>query len=185
MQFFSSNKTILKELLKEKKYSQFSLELNILFFGSISLTLFFIFGIVLDIPILFRVLFTLFHFIIFILLYRFFGKSRSEKLELTARFKKINQQMKLLYLKTTESFNQFVPKEYLTLLNKKQMWEIKLGDQVNKDMTILFADIRSFTSMAEKVSAKEIFEFLNQFYSHMNTIIERHNGIIDTLEMHC
>ena len=87
--------------------------------------------------------------------------------------------MKLLYLKTTESFNQFVPKEYLTLLKKKQMWEIKLGDHVSRDMTVLFADIRSFTSMAEKVSAKEIFEFLNQFYSQMNLIIEKHNGIID------
>jgi len=179
MQFLSSNKQILKEFLKEKKYSQLSLELYILFFGSFSLILFFIFGIALDISILFRILFALFHFVIFFLLYRFFSKSRSEKLELAARFKKINQQMKLLYLKTTESFNQFVPKEYLTLLKKKQMWEIKLGDHVSRDMTVLFADIRSFTSMAEKVSAKEIFEFLNQFYSQMNLIIEKHNGIID------
>ena len=72
-----------------------------------------------------------------------------------------------------------MPKEYLSLLQKKQMWEIKLGDQVNRDVTVLFADIRSFTSLAEKVSAKDVFDFLNQFYSEMNLIIDKHNGIID------
>lgn len=165
--------------LKERKGRPFFSEVYILLFGSVSFTLFFVFGTVLDIFIPLRIVFGMFHFVILFLFYKSFRKSREEKTELTTRFRKINQQMKLLYLKTTETFNQFVPREYLTFLNKKQMWEIRLGDQVNKNMTVLFADIRSFTSMAEKVSAKEIFEFLNEFYSHMNTIIEKHNGIID------
>lgn len=181
MKSFKSYKGIIKQFLKENenKNTDFSLELKFLFFGSLSLILFFILSILFDISIFLRILFTIFHIAIFYFIFLVFNNSRSEKLEIATRFKKINQQMKLLYQKTTESFNQFVPKEYLTLLKKKQMWEIKLGDHVNKDLTVLFADIRSFTSMAEKVSTNEIFNFLNQFYSDMNQIIEKHNGIID------
>lgn len=80
---------------------------------------------------------------------------------------------------TKDTFSRFIPNEYLKFLKKKEFWEIKLGDHLSQDMTVLFADIRSFTSMAEKVPSKEIFDFLNQFYTHMNLIIERNNGIID------
>ena len=80
---------------------------------------------------------------------------------------------------TKDTFSRFIPNEYLKFLKKKEFWEIKLGDHLSQDMTVLFADIRSFTSMAEKIPSKEIFDFLNQFYTHMNLIIERNNGIID------
>ena len=179
MNFLNNYEYIINEFLKEKKSNHLSLELNHLLYGFITLMVLFILGIVFDISILFRILIGIFHVTIVFVSYRFFKNIRSEKLELSNRYKKINQQMKLLYLKTSDSFNQFVPKEYLSLLQKKQMWEIKLGDQVNRDVTVLFADIRSFTSLAEKVSAKDVFDFLNQFYSEMNLIIDKHNGIID------
>ena len=169
MNFLNNYEYIINEFLKEKKSNHLSLELNHLLYGFITLMVLFILGIVFDISILFRILIGIFHVTIVFVSYRFFKNIRSE----------INQQMKLLYLKTSDSFNQFVPKEYLSLLQKKQMWEIKLGDQVNRDVTVLFADIRSFTSLAEKVSAKDVFDFLNQFYSEMNLIIDKHNGIID------
>ncbi|MDZ7604374.1 MAG: adenylate/guanylate cyclase domain-containing protein [Cyclobacteriaceae bacterium] len=54
-----------------------------------------------------------------------------------------------------------------------------MGDQVHRDMTILFSDIRSFTSITEKLSAKESFAFLNQFLECIMPAITSNGGFID------
>lgn len=51
------------------------------------------------------------------------------------------------------------------------------GERVNA--SILFADIRSFTSISETYSADEVVEMLNGYFTIMSEIIEKHGGIID------
>ncbi len=46
-------------------------------------------------------------------------------------------------------------------------------------VTVLFADIRGFTSMSEKMSAQQVSEFLNEYFSEMEPIITSYNGIIN------
>ena len=46
-------------------------------------------------------------------------------------------------------------------------------------VTVLFADIRGFTSMSEKMSAQQVSEFLNEYFSEMEPIITGYNGIIN------
>lgn len=41
-----------------------------------------------------------------------------------------------------QSFSQFVPRQFLQLLNKKSICDVKLGDQSQQNMSVLFADIR-------------------------------------------
>lgn len=48
-----------------------------------------------------------------------------------------------------------------------------------KEVTILFADIRSFTEITEKMPAEEVVAMLNQFFSIMVEIIFRNNGVLD------
>ena len=48
-----------------------------------------------------------------------------------------------------------------------------------QEVTVLFADIRSFSTLAEKMPAEEVIEMLNQFFSAMVDIIFRNNGILD------
>jgi adenylate cyclase len=48
-----------------------------------------------------------------------------------------------------------------------------------KEVTILFADIRSFTTIAEIMEAEELVSMLNQFFGIMVDIIFRNNGILD------
>ena len=53
-----------------------------------------------------------------------------------------------------QAFSRFVPREFLTCLSKKSIVDVSLGDQLQADMAILFADIRSFTTMSEKMTPR-------------------------------
>ena len=46
-------------------------------------------------------------------------------------------------------------------------------------VTVLFADIRGFTSMSEKMSAQQVSEILNEYFTVMEPIITSCNGIIN------
>ncbi|MFC1743995.1 adenylate/guanylate cyclase domain-containing protein [Candidatus Riflebacteria bacterium] len=94
---------------------------------------------------------------------------------LIARFFKAQTELKI----KNESFSRFVPTEFLKYLEKETIEEVELGDQVQKEMTILFSDIRSFTTITEKMTAKESFDFINSFLRQMGPVIRKNNGFID------
>lgn len=78
-----------------------------------------------------------------------------------------------------KAYSRFVPNEFLNLLNRDSIIDIKLGDQQQYEMTVLFSDIRDFTSLSEKMSPKENFDFLNGYLEQIGPIIRSHNGFID------
>jgi adenylate cyclase len=47
--------------------------------------------------------------------------------------------------------------------------------------TVLFSDLRGFTTLSEKFSAEEIVEMLNEYFTLVNSIIEKRGGVIDKL----
>lgn len=77
------------------------------------------------------------------------------------------------------AYSRFVPNEFLKLLNKESVIDIKLGDQIQYDMTVMFSDIRDFTSISEQLSPQETFEFLNGYLEKIGPIIRSNNGFID------
>lgn len=76
-------------------------------------------------------------------------------------------------------YEKFIPKEYLNLLEKKSIIDINLGDSVQKEMTVLFSDIRNFTTRSEAMLANESFVFINSFFNVVGPLVRRHNGFID------
>jgi adenylate cyclase len=54
-----------------------------------------------------------------------------------------------------------------------------LLENERKEVTILFADIRSFTTIAERMPAEEVVSMLNQFFSIMVDIVFKNQGILD------
>ena len=77
------------------------------------------------------------------------------------------------------SLERFVPRESLQLLSIDSISTIKLGLSVKKEMTVLFSDIRSFTTISEKMSPEENFEFINSYLKEMGPIVRQYNGFID------
>jgi hemerythrin-like metal-binding protein len=78
-----------------------------------------------------------------------------------------------------ESYDRFVPHKIFELLGKKSVEEISLGDQVEAQLTILFSDIRNFTSLSESLTPKDNFDFINSYLSQMDEHLLTHNGIVD------
>lgn len=78
-----------------------------------------------------------------------------------------------------EAYVRFVPRQFLQFLGKDSFTDIRLGDQVQKEMTILFSDIRSFTELSEEMTPKENFDFINHYLGIMEPVIRRNNGFID------
>ncbi len=93
-------------------------------------------------------------------------------------FKSVNILSNNLSL-TNAAYSRFVPVEFLKYLNKKSIMDIQLGDQMQKEMAILFSDIRSFTDLSEKLTPKENFNFLNSYLKRMSPAIQKNNGFID------
>lgn len=86
----------------------------------------------------------------------------------------LNQQVAL-----TNAYSRFVPREILQLLGKTSITEVKLGDQIQQVMTVLFADIRDFTALSEQMTPQENFNFINAYLKRVSPIIRDHRGYID------
>ena len=56
--------------------------------------------------------------------------------------------------------------------------DIKLGGK-KANVTVLFSDIRGFTSMSENMTAEEVSVILNEYFSEMEPIITKYNGVIN------
>ena len=56
--------------------------------------------------------------------------------------------------------------------------DLKLGGE-EREVTILFCDLRDFTSFSEKMPPTEVLALLNRYLDRMSGIIEQHGGVID------
>jgi len=77
------------------------------------------------------------------------------------------------------AYERFVPREFLSLLKKESILEVKLADQIARQMTVMFSDIRGWTSLSEQMTAQESFNFINAFLNRVSPVIRAHRGFID------
>ena len=54
---------------------------------------------------------------------------------------------------------RFVPNEFIKSLGKEKITDVKLGDQAHRNVTVLFTDIRAYTTIAEQMTPEENFKF--------------------------
>jgi class 3 adenylate cyclase len=83
--------------------------------------------------------------------------------------------MRLVY----EATGKFVPYEFIRSLGHNVITDVKLGDQVEKVVTVLFSDIRDYTTLSEQMSPEENFKFVCAFNERMGPIIRQNHGFIN------
>ena len=76
-------------------------------------------------------------------------------------------------------YERFVPREFIDLLERESILQIKLGDQISQKMTVMFADIRGWTSLLEKMTPQEAFNFINAYLRRVSPTINECGGFID------
>ena len=81
--------------------------------------------------------------------------------------------------KLYSAIGRFVPYEFLHWLKKSNLTELQLGDHIEREMTVLFCDIRNFTSISENFTPAEVFQFINDIFGYLEPDIRRHHGFVD------
>lgn len=76
------------------------------------------------------------------------------------------------------AFARFFPPEYLQFLGKKNVTEVVLGEHVSKEMSVMFSDIRDFTTLAETLTPQASFDFINAYLRHVSPEIRQNNGFV-------
>jgi len=77
----------------------------------------------------------------------------------------------------TGLFGQYVPAEVVEEMSKHPEQVSMEGE--SRDMTILFSDVRNFTTISEGLEAKELAELMHQFLTPLSRVVYKHRGTID------
>ncbi|HOK01113.1 MAG TPA: adenylate/guanylate cyclase domain-containing protein [Spirochaetota bacterium] len=94
---------------------------------------------------------------------------------LLVTYRVINEQQEKKYIRQT--FSKFVSKSVVDELLKDPS-KVKLGGD-KKIITVLFSDIRGFTSISEKLTPEALVEHLNIYLQAMTDIILKYDGTLD------
>ncbi len=78
-----------------------------------------------------------------------------------------------------EATIRFVPMEFIESLNRKSLLEVRLGDYVEQEVTVMFVDIRGYTALAERMTPEENFRFISAFNGRFNPVIKENHGFIN------
>jgi PAS domain S-box-containing protein len=95
-------------------------------------------------------------------------KAETERIRFTDELFQLNQ-----------AYERFVPNQFLQFLQKSSIIDVQLGDQVQLKMSVLFSDIRDFTTLSESMTPEDNFRFINSYLSRMEPVINENNGFID------
>ncbi|KAG9396646.1 Adenylate and Guanylate cyclase catalytic domain [Carpediemonas membranifera] len=82
-------------------------------------------------------------------------------------------------LKLRCAYERFVPVDFLELLNVNDINDVQEGMYRKMELTVLFTDIRSFTTISETVGPSGTIEMLNELFMYLSPVIRINGGFVD------
>jgi adenylate cyclase len=76
-----------------------------------------------------------------------------------------------------KTFGQYIPAELVEEMNRSGQ-QVSIGGE-SREMTVLFSDVRGFTTISEGLSPQDLSELMNAFLSPMTKVIHTRRGTID------
>jgi class 3 adenylate cyclase len=89
--------------------------------------------------------------------------------------KEREEAMRLVY----EASGKFVPFEFIRSLGKEFITDVRLGDHIEKVVTVLFTDIRDYTTLSEQMTPEENFHFVCSLNESIGPMIKKYNGFVN------
>ncbi len=78
-------------------------------------------------------------------------------------------------LRRRDNLSRFLPRQIAERL-------LALGPEalqpVQREVTVLFSDIRGFTALSEALPPREVLELLDDYFGHMSQIVKGHDGVV-------
>ncbi|MGK5093738.1 adenylate/guanylate cyclase domain-containing protein [Deltaproteobacteria bacterium TL4] len=98
--------------------------------------------------------------------------------ERTLQLELRNKELQRTRIQKSE-FEKFVPLQFLKRIETGEVNHFELGKAESAVVTILFSDIRSFTTLSENMEPQEVLNFLNAYFRRVSIPIEQNLGFID------
>lgn len=81
-------------------------------------------------------------------------------------------------LELSQASDRFVPQGFIESIGHSSIVDVRLGDSVRKEMSVMFTDIRGFTSLMEGLPAGENIGFVNSFLRFAEPAILNNDGFV-------
>ncbi|WP_409341891.1 adenylate/guanylate cyclase domain-containing protein [Paenibacillus sp. MBLB4367] len=109
-------------------------------------------------------------------------RTRDEVQDLGEKFNMMAQHIRDYIAQITrfsEAYYRFVPQQFLQYLDKRSILDVRLGDQVEQDMSILVTNIRSFYRMSKRLTPEENFNFINSYLKRFGPYVHHNGGLVN------
>ena len=80
----------------------------------------------------------------------------------------------------TSAHARFVPHAFLQVIGRPTIADVRLGDFQQRSASVLFSDIRGFTSRIEALAPEDALAFVNGYLSLMEPFVQENGGFIDS-----
>ncbi len=99
---------------------------------------------------------------------------KKEQIQLVSRNLEVSRHLETLQM----AAKNFLPSDILKLLEKDDIETLDLGDFIELEMSVLNIDIRSFTTITERMSSANNFSYLNNYLAKVAPVVADNNGFI-------
>ncbi len=89
-----------------------------------------------------------------------------------------NRRIKRLFVevRSHENLSRYLPRQVVDRVLKAAGAPLR---PVQREVTVLFSDIRGFTALSEKLPPGEVLRFLDEYFGHMVQIVKGHEGMLN------